>query len=346
MLDGANTIPEGDVEFTTAEATEALLKKWGTDDEEKKPVVPSEPTADAGAPEVQPETAEPEGETKTDQAVEDAGEKTEKDPEEAPKHADDDLKVVIKVGEEEHQVSVKDLKRLYGQEASLTRKSQAVAEQTKAVVEAREKYVSAMAHEAKKAEARFAEYRKIDWALLQARVARGEVAPKQFADLRRDAEASFADYKYYVEGVDREMKEVAQTVQKRQAELAEACVRELKDPNSPHHIEGWNAQAYDDLREFAVAQGIPSDTINATVDPVIFKLLKMAKGYVEMRKAGEKKLAMTPKVPVTPTKVLTPGAGQPGVDPSERGKLAMQRLRKDGKLDDAAAALMARWGDK
>src|SRR5271166_5311278 len=62
-----------------------------------------------------------------DEPSEEAEEETEEKPK-SKKYADDsDTYVKVKVGEEEHEVAVKDLKRLWGQEASLTKKSQEVA---------------------------------------------------------------------------------------------------------------------------------------------------------------------------------------------------------------------------
>jgi hypothetical protein len=58
--------------------------------------------------------------------------------------ADDGAYVKLKVDGEEKEVPVKDLTRLYGQEAALTRKSQEVAEQRKQAEAESQKHVSAL----------------------------------------------------------------------------------------------------------------------------------------------------------------------------------------------------------
>src|SRR5574337_877989 len=75
---------------------------------------------------------EPEEATEEGQETEEDGEDEDPEASKAKKDAGDDVIVKIKVGDKEHEVPVKDLKRLYGQEASLTRKSQEVAAQRKA----------------------------------------------------------------------------------------------------------------------------------------------------------------------------------------------------------------------
>src|SRR5690348_14337033 len=54
-----------------------------------------------------------------------------------------DTKVKIKIGDEERTVSVKDLTRLYGQEAALTKKSQEVSELRKKTEDEGTRYVAA-----------------------------------------------------------------------------------------------------------------------------------------------------------------------------------------------------------
>src|SRR5262249_30177638 len=83
------------------------------------------------------------------------------------KYADDEgTYVKVKVGEEEHEVAVKDLKRLFGQEASLTKKSQQVAEQTKAAELSQAKSLAALDVMVKRAQEAANPYRNIQWAAL------------------------------------------------------------------------------------------------------------------------------------------------------------------------------------
>ena len=74
-----------------------------------------------------------------------------------------DALVEVKVGDETNQVSVKELTRLYGQEKSLTQKSQQLASQKKKVEEDGLKYASALETLVKRAEDRWKPYSEVDF---------------------------------------------------------------------------------------------------------------------------------------------------------------------------------------
>ncbi len=102
------------------------------------------PDASKKPSEEQPENHEEQPEEKPDPKSEDLpDEEAPKDDEETDaseddaepdkKYAEEGVFVKIKVGDKDHEVSVKDLQRLYGQEAALTQKSQQVSDQRKLV---------------------------------------------------------------------------------------------------------------------------------------------------------------------------------------------------------------------
>src|SRR5262249_47659052 len=79
----------------------------------------------------EPEQTEEGSDASPEQTEEGAEEgETEKAPKR--KYAEEDAYAKVKVGDQELEVSVKDLKRLHGQEAALTRRSQEVAAERKA----------------------------------------------------------------------------------------------------------------------------------------------------------------------------------------------------------------------
>ena len=75
----------------------------------------------------------------------------------------EDALVEVKVGEETNQVSVKELTRLYGQEKSLTQKSQQLSSQKKQVEQDGLKYASALENLVKRAEERWKPYSEVDF---------------------------------------------------------------------------------------------------------------------------------------------------------------------------------------
>jgi hypothetical protein len=84
--------------------------------------------------------------------------------------------------------------------------------------------------------------------------------------------------------------------------------------------------------------GVPPQIIDNTYDPVAIKLIHKAMLYDKGTKTAMKKLTSAPKnVNKTPTNDSNPADGG-------SARNAMQKLRQTGDLDDAAKALMARWG--
>jgi hypothetical protein len=121
---------------------DAIMNAFMTDPEEgddaaskkKKPSEKVEEDEETNQPDADDEEASEETpEEETDEDAEEEGQEDDKSEDEdkpSKKYADDndDTYVKVKVGDKEEEVKVNDLKRLYGQEASLTRKSQEVAE--------------------------------------------------------------------------------------------------------------------------------------------------------------------------------------------------------------------------
>src|SRR5512139_3659998 len=126
-----------------------------------------------GTPESNDEETKPEETTEDDKTSDESPEETEsdessKDDEKAEKrtYADDEgTYVKVKVGDTEHEVPVKDLKRLFGQEASLTQKSQQVADERKQVEAELAKNTAATQALLERAKARFEPYSKVDFLL-------------------------------------------------------------------------------------------------------------------------------------------------------------------------------------
>ena len=331
---------------STDDAADAILNRWmdagqlskggaeGTSDSEDEDEETKSPAAqedednesDDGASDDDEGTQDDD----TDQSeADDTGD--DEDDGKGSKEASDDAVVKISVDGEERTVSVKDLKRLYGQEASLTRKSQEVAKTRKAIEAEGQRYTTAMNSLIAKAEERFKPYADIDWLVIQSRL-----EPHEFAVLREDARAAAQDLQFLRNEVDSTL---SATQKEREAEYlksAKECVEELE-----RDIPNWSRKVYDDLRSYAVSQGMDEGDVNQIVSAPALKLIHKAMQY----DAAQRSLK-TKKKATAPTRVLKskPQASQVLGKPSTDG--ALKRLKSTGSAEDAAALFLERWSAK
>ena len=320
---------------STEDATESFLKGWEDEDNESSPSPPEEDTKD-------PDTSEDE-ESEEEESEEVESEESEEDPEEETEEAEteeeeeskstkkvleDDQLVEVKVDDEVLKVSVKDLKRLYGQEASLTKKSQQLAAKRKEIEQEALKSAVVLDKMYKKAEERWKPYSEVDMLL-----ASKQLDAEQFAALRSEANSAWEDFKFVSEEVDNFLKESQAQQQKKLQEAAVESVKVLKE-----NIPNWSSNLYDSIREYAVVQGMPQTLVNSLVDPVAIQIIHKARLYDEGKKLATKK-----KV-AAPTKVLkTTKSSDPKALSIDKTKASALRLRDSGDLDDAADLFLSRW---
>lgn len=212
----------------------------------------------------------------------------------------DDTYVKLVVDGKEAEVSVKDLKRLYGQEASLTRKSQEVAETRKAAETEAAKHSTALTVLLERAKEKADQYRNIDWMAVSKDP---EISAEAASALRAEAQRALEDESFLSQNLNGFMTELNSQQQASRVESAKACVKALTTPGTdaapnPTYIEGWNEKVYDEVRAFGVKTGLPTDTVNTLTDPAALKLMHMALLYSK----GASKVQTT-KVNKTPTKI-------------------------------------------
>lgn len=324
-----DTIPTEDVSALEVEETsvETILKRWGVDEE-----TPSTDVEDDTPPQ---ETEEAED----DLVIEDE-EDSEADPENTPAEepktkrvASDDDEVVVKVDGEEKRVSVKDLQRLYGQEASLTRKSQELATQRKAAEEQGLVAMAVLEKMYKKAAEKAKPYENID--LFKAS---RELEPEEFDALRTEMNRAVEEKNFYeqeLQGFVGKLREQQENYIREQAGMA---IQALKQ-----NIPNWNDQTYDELRSYAVGAGMHPDIVNRIVDPVALTLIHKARLYdLAKSKAATKTQTVTKAVP-SKTSAKPSAAPVDGRVKATTEKKAWQRFSQSGDVDDAVEALMARW---
>jgi hypothetical protein len=336
FLKSFNIEPDG-------EDADALKKKKPSEEEDKTTEDDAAKDKDADD-ENSDESPEDEAEGDEDEATD---KEAEDDKSDKKTYVDsDDTYVKVKIGDEEKEVSVKDLKRLYGQEASLTRKSQEVADQRRVADEGVAKNVAALNVMLEKAKAKAAPYAAIDWL---------EVSKNPNIDaatataLRDEAKAALDDVAFFEKDLGTLMTTIADKQKADTVAQAKVCIASLSTPGTadkpnPLHIEGWNDKVYDDLRAFARELGSPAEAVNSLVDPVAFKILHMAMQF----KRGSSKV-LTVKTKKSPTKIVktssSPQASKAPASATDRTK-AIANLKRSGSEEDAVNAFLVGMSDK
>ena len=311
--------PDEEVDF---EALDNELRRKGGDDE-------GEDDSDPDAAFLENLTKDkPKAEEKPE-AVKSAEAKAEA---ELPVAADDAL-VDVKVGEESHRVKVADLKRLFGQEAALTRKGQEIASAHTEAKTQIERATAVVTRALEKAEANYASYKDLDlWDLSR------KMEPAAFKQLREDGQAALSDLQALQAEATALRGEGTKVDQAAHQRAAREAVADLTNAKSPNHIEGWSDTLYEGLMTFAESKGLKS--ARTIVDPAVVKLLHMAHLYQSgVKLAGEK----VTKVASQPAKPMRPGSSSQETREARKPQdTAMDRLRRSGKSADAEDAFLAR----
>lgn len=321
-------------------AAEALLSRFlpeegGEDASKKKPSEETEKTVEheEGSEEQEASDESPEAEAEEEQS-----EETDDEPKKA--YADDEVFVKVKVGDEELEVPVKDLKRLHGQEAALTRKSQEVAAERKKVDAEAQKYAAGLDALMQRAVAKANEFRKVNFLAL---TKDPNVTAEQISVLQDEARKAFEEETF----LQRELGNFVTAAQQQQTQQlavrAQETVKTLSDESSPLYIEGWNQKTYNDLLTFAKAQGLDADIANNLVDAPALKLLHMAMMYQK----GASKVVTTKKTNKTPKKIVktsnSPAQPDQNATTAKKQQKAMKALRNKGSIENAADAFLAGW---
>lgn len=329
LIEGVNE----DNGFSDEDAISNLVNRWA-DAEEPSATDEGDPTENVDNDEEDDATELDLSETNEDEEADEAeeGEDNDGDPASGQEATDDHL-VTVTVDGETKKVPVRDLKRLFGQEASLTRKSQEVAAARKAADQEGERYVIAAHKMIERAEARFAPFAKIDWLVAQQRL-----TPDEFAALRSEAKEAHDELTFLKSETDEVLGQLQAAKIASRAEAAKEAIKVLET-----EIPGWSREVYDKVRAHAVSNGMDPEFVNSVVDPSIIKMMHKAMRLDEAKaRAASKKT----KTKATPKKIVKPSASSSGkLGTATKGTDALVRLRKSGRDEDAVAALLGRWSD-
>lgn len=347
MVDKA--IPTDALEVITAaegeDAEAAFLRAYAPDadkpsgdaDEEKKK---AKPAADAEA-ETSEETPEEDADTEGDETEQEA--ETEGEDDSASRKRvvlDQDAEAFVKhkVDGKEVEIPVKELTRLYGQEAALTRKSQETAAAQKAVEENGARYTAGLETLLQRALDDFKPYADINFLAL---AKDPTISAEDLAALQTQATAAYNNVNFLNTQLDETVKsaEAARVTNLRTAAVASWKV--LADPATG--ITGWDEPLYNEIRTYAKATGLPARSVDELVDPAAIKILHKAMLYDKGQQAAAKSAVKVVKVDKEPKRIIkaTPApviakSKANGVDGS------MAKLASTGDVDDAAAVFLAR----
>lgn len=334
------------------DATEAFMSRWQdaetpSEDGEETENEDIEQDSDEDRPESDDEGPEDDDEGESegeDTGTEDDQGESEDEPEgeddedrsERTVIDSDDAIVKIKVDGQEVEASIKDLKRLYGQEASLTRKSQEVAEVRKRAEEAGAYHVAGLDSLYQRALKAAEPYQNINFLALSKDP---NVSQEEITALWDAAQNAFDNVKFLEGELGNAMKFTQEKRKEALAAQAKETVKALADPENG--IPGWGQELYGEIREFAIGQGLAAEMVDEIVDPVGIKILHMAMKYAKGAKAvskGPKKIDKTPKkiIKGAPTAIVKKAKTTPK-------EAALKKLRQSGSTDDAAEAFLARW---
>ena len=263
-------------------------------------------------------------------------EDSEEDTEEVVNEAvlTDETMIDIIVDGETKQASVKDLKRLYGQEASLTRKSQETANARKAAEEATNQAQVRYQKMLERAQERWKPYSEVDML-----VASKQLSNEDFAQLRQEARIAEEDLKFVTEESNKFYSEIKEQQTIQHKAQAQECIKVLQQD-----ITDWSNDLYNDIRSYAVSQGLRSDDVDQYVDPTVIKLLNKARLYDQTKSVAAKKKAKKAPVKVLRSKKSPPTAKD---DRATREAANLKKLRETqglrGDLDDISAVILDRW---
>tara|TARA_Y100000310_G_scaffold204231_1_gene204496 strand:- start:8 stop:1057 length:1050 start_codon:yes stop_codon:yes gene_type:complete len=325
---------------SSEETANTILNMWDskeqTANEETETAVDEEVVEETKeAEEVEEEAPEEEG-----QAEEEAEESEQSEEEEAEEEvelvAEEDLKYTIKVGGEEMEVDIDELKSGYQRQADYTRKSQALAEQRKEteniqsermqLEQERQMYANGLQMLQEQHTAKLQDFDEVEWENLK------QEDPYAYM-IKKD---EYRDAQERVDNLQTEQRLVQQE-QAQQMQQARAHFVQQEYARLVNALPEWNdkdSTIKKDIQEYATSVGFRPEEINQLADHRSVLVIKKAMEFDKLTKKVAPKKKAVKKVP----KVQKAGRGKSKEDTAaEALKAKRTRLRKSGKQKDAAS---------
>lgn len=246
----------------------------------------------------------------------------------------DDVYTKIKIGDEEHEVPIKDLKRLYGQEKSLTQKSQEVADKRKSFEEQELRVLTAQKALLDEARKDFEPYSKIDWI---AASRRQDITQEEFSAMRQVAQEKLNRLRFLEQGHNQIVQQHQERVTKEMTERAQTAITDLRNEKSVNYIPDFDNSKLAEIQNYAVNAGVPRNIVDGIIDAPVIKLLHDAYQH----SLGKAAIAQSKKVNNTPKKIVKGAVTSTG-KPKQNTKFDKAKAEYSSKgrhANDAGAAL-------
>lgn len=317
-----------------SELTQRYTDEKPQDDEEEDEATSAEGEEEEESTTEEEDEGESEDDGEESSTEEDDEGESEDEESESPKVADDEAEVSVRIGDDEHRVKVKDLKRLYGQEAALTRKSQALAEERKQAAEQSKYHAATLQRLYEKAQERLKPYQQIDWAQ-----AAQQLDQQSYESLKQEAEAAHRDMQY----LDQEARQLVEESQKRQREYLQQEAKKAREVLQDA-IPEWGNKLYDEIREYATnTAGMSKDVVDNLVDPAAIQIIYKSMLYDRGQQQATSKLTQAKRKP-QPKKQLKRKGSSSSKSKTSKTRDIETRLAQSGSEEDAVAALLNQWG--
>lgn len=324
MSDTQGTTPEGNAELTVGSAADAILGLMGSDEGSEQ----EQPEAQTEANDSEAESDEPEAEYEDSDESEVEQEESDDEPQEPQKYR-------VKAAGEEREVTLDELIKSYQLGTDYTKKSQAVAEERKAVEAERQRV-----EEARQLRDQYAERLQIIEQMLNqqpetenldylketdpigyaVKVAEMSQREKQLAQVRAEQQRIAEQQK------QEQQQQLGNVIQAEARKLAEA-IPEYADPQKGEAIRR-------ELREFGTKAGFSEQELANVYDSRAVLTLWKAMQYDKLQSS---KPAITKKVADAP-KVIKSGVSQPRDSQSDELRKLKARAKQSGRVADAARA--------
>jgi len=242
----------------------------------------------------------------------------------------------VKIDGKDTEVTEDELLSGYSRQADYTRKSQVLAEQRKkmdeelaATQQERQQYQSQLEQFKIQADSKLEEFKSVDWTKLK------EEDPMEYA-LKRDQYRELQENKRLV------AEEQQNLAQKQQAEMQTKWNEELAKQQEvmAQRLPEWNdpekgPKLKQNIKSFALKKGFTEQEVDSLIDARSVDVLHKAMMYETLLEAkiSQKKAKVVPKVqkPGTPSTKSEVN--------SEKVKQTRARLKRSGRVDDAALAI-------
>jgi len=217
-----------------------------------------------------------------------------------------DAKVRVKIDGEELDVSFADLLKGYQTDASLSKKGRELGEARKALEEEREEALSEVRELGKASAAVLVgeeqslakQYHDLEAKIEKAREEGDTFEVSELKDKREQVQKKYWDARKKREGLLENLQVQEQKIIQEEWQQQVQYFTETID----EHVPGFNAELANEIRDFALGEGIDEDFVNTIVDPVLVRVLNDYRVLKQGVSKGQAKRKAVPAKKAIPAK--------------------------------------------